>query len=65
MRVRDVSLGPIFPDDGPRGARVIRRVRGIAIEVLAFVLLTVLLPWRSLVAAASSTSSCGCAGASR
>ena len=50
MRVRDVSPGPIFPDEGPRGARVIRRVRGIAVEVLAFVVLTALLPVALLVA---------------
>ncbi|MCW2990788.1 MAG: hypothetical protein JWM73_1382 [Solirubrobacterales bacterium] len=44
MRVRDVSAGPLFPDDGPRAARVIRRARGIAAETLAFLVLTVVLP---------------------
>ncbi len=44
MRVSEVSPGPIFPDDGPRLARIARRVRGITLEVLAFVVFTVLLP---------------------
>lgn len=44
MRVRHVSAAPLFPDDGPRGARLVRRLRGLAIELLAFVALTVLLP---------------------
>ena len=44
MRVRPVTPGPLFPDDGPRGPRLLRRVRGISIEVLAFVLVTVLFP---------------------
>lgn len=44
MRVRSVSEGPLFPDDGPRGARLLRRARGVAVEVLGFVVLTALLP---------------------
>ncbi|MDX6665047.1 MAG: hypothetical protein QOG68_1253, partial [Solirubrobacteraceae bacterium] len=44
MRVHEVSGGPLFPDEGGRGARWRRRTRGIAIELLAFVALTVLLP---------------------
>lgn len=44
MRITSVSAGPLHPDDGPRGARVIRRLRGISLEILAFVLVTVLLP---------------------
>ena len=44
MRVSQVSPGPVFPDDGPRGARIIRRVRGISLEVLAFVVYTILIP---------------------
>jgi 1-acyl-sn-glycerol-3-phosphate acyltransferase len=51
MRVSRVSPGPLRADDGARGARVIRRVRGIAIEVVAFALLTVLFP--VLIAAAA------------
>jgi 1-acyl-sn-glycerol-3-phosphate acyltransferase len=44
MRVLPVSPGPLFPDDGPLGARIIRRVRGITLEIVLFVLVTVLLP---------------------
>jgi 1-acyl-sn-glycerol-3-phosphate acyltransferase len=50
VRVRDVSAGPIFPDDGPRSKRLIRRVRGITIETLALVVLTALLPVALVVA---------------
>lgn len=50
MRVREVSAGPVFADDGPRGARRLRRTRGIAIELAALVLLTALLPLALLVA---------------
>lgn len=44
MRVRAVSRSPLFPDDGPRGPRLQRRAKGIAIEVGAFVALTLLFP---------------------
>jgi 1-acyl-sn-glycerol-3-phosphate acyltransferase len=44
MRVRRVTPGPLFPDEGPRGARLQRRAKGIAIESGAFVLLTVAFP---------------------
>ncbi len=37
-------MGPLLPDDGPAGARYARRTRGIAAELLAFVLVTLLLP---------------------
>lgn len=37
-------MGPLPQDDGPRGARWSRRARGIAIEALAFVVLTLLSP---------------------
>jgi 1-acyl-sn-glycerol-3-phosphate acyltransferase len=50
VRVRDVARGPVFPDSGPAGARWMRRGRGIAIETLALVVLTVLLPLALLVA---------------
>ena len=50
MRVHGVTAGPLFPDDGPRGARIARRVRGIAIEGTAFVLVTVLFPLLVVVA---------------
>ena len=36
--------GPLFPDDGPVGPRLWRRARGISLEIVAFVLVTVLLP---------------------
>ncbi|HEX8121843.1 MAG TPA: 1-acyl-sn-glycerol-3-phosphate acyltransferase [Solirubrobacteraceae bacterium] len=44
MRVRGVGKGPLFPDDGPVGARLQRRAKGIAIEAGAFVALTLLFP---------------------
>jgi 1-acyl-sn-glycerol-3-phosphate acyltransferase len=44
MRVNRIGGGQVFPDDGPRGARLIRRIRGISLEILAFVLVTALLP---------------------
>jgi len=39
-----VTAGPLLADDGPLGARIVRRVRGLGIELVAFVLLTALLP---------------------
>jgi 1-acyl-sn-glycerol-3-phosphate acyltransferase len=39
-----VGRGPLFPDDGPRAARLRRRARGIAIEAGAFAALTLLAP---------------------
>lgn len=51
MRVMPVTRGPLFPDDGPRGARIFRRVRGIGLELILFVLVTVLSPVLLLVAA--------------
>ena len=44
MRVGPATEGPLFPDDGPLGPRVLRRARGIALEILAFVLATLLFP---------------------
>jgi 1-acyl-sn-glycerol-3-phosphate acyltransferase len=44
VRVRQVTRSPLFPDDGPRGARLKRRAKGIAIELGAFVALTLLSP---------------------
>jgi 1-acyl-sn-glycerol-3-phosphate acyltransferase len=43
-------MGPIFPDDGPRARRVVRRVRGIALEATAFGLVTILFPVLALIA---------------
>jgi 1-acyl-sn-glycerol-3-phosphate acyltransferase len=37
-------MGPLIPDDGGVASRVVRRVRGIAVELLGFVLLTVASP---------------------
>src|SRR5215212_8438966 len=51
MRVRDVTRSPLFADDGPRGARLARRAKGIAIELGAFVALTLLFPLVLVVAA--------------
>ena len=50
MRVSDVGAGPLFPDDGPRGKRVVRRIKSIGIVVLAALLVTVLLPVALVVA---------------
>jgi 1-acyl-sn-glycerol-3-phosphate acyltransferase len=44
MRVSHVTAGPLSADDGSRGARLIRRARGITIEAIAFVLVTALFP---------------------
>jgi 1-acyl-sn-glycerol-3-phosphate acyltransferase len=38
------ALGPLIPDDSPRLSRAWRRVRGITVEVIALVLVTVLSP---------------------
>jgi 1-acyl-sn-glycerol-3-phosphate acyltransferase len=43
MGSRD-ALGPLIPDESPRTARVLRRVRGIFIEVLVFLLISLLSP---------------------
>jgi len=45
-------MGPLIPDDGPRGARVLRRVRGIVLELIVFALLTALSPVLVVAAAA-------------
>jgi 1-acyl-sn-glycerol-3-phosphate acyltransferase len=44
MRVKRVTAGPLFPAEGPRGARLGRRAKGIVIETGAFVVLTLTLP---------------------
>jgi 1-acyl-sn-glycerol-3-phosphate acyltransferase len=38
------ALGPLIPDDSPRLSRAWRRTRGITVEVIALVLVTVLSP---------------------
>lgn len=39
-----MELGPLIPDDSPAPARLLRRARGVAIEVLMLALLTALSP---------------------
>ena len=45
-------VAPVFADEGPRGARLLRRFRGIALETIAFVVVTALLPFLLITAAA-------------
>lgn len=47
-----MTAGPLFPDDDPRLGRVVRRVRGIVIESVALLLVTILFPPLLVVAAA-------------
>jgi 1-acyl-sn-glycerol-3-phosphate acyltransferase len=51
-----VGRGPLIPDDGSAGARLARRAKGIAIEIGAFVALTLLSP---LVLAAAALVDAG------
>jgi 1-acyl-sn-glycerol-3-phosphate acyltransferase len=44
VRVRRVTAGPLFADEGPLDARLKRRAKGIGIEVVAFVVLSLLFP---------------------
>lgn len=44
-------MGPLLPDDGPLGARLQRRAKGIAIEWLGFLVVTLLLPVAVAIAA--------------
>jgi 1-acyl-sn-glycerol-3-phosphate acyltransferase len=46
------ALGPLIPDDSPRATRVWRRIRGIAVEVVTLVLVTLLSPLLLIGAAA-------------
>jgi len=51
VRVRNVStVAPVFPDDSPRGARLSRRLRTIPLEIVAFAVVTLLLPLLLLAA---------------
>jgi 1-acyl-sn-glycerol-3-phosphate acyltransferase len=43
-QVGSLAMGPLLPDDGPRGARLQRRVKGIGIEGGAFAVLTLAMP---------------------
>jgi 1-acyl-sn-glycerol-3-phosphate acyltransferase len=51
VSVKEVAAGPLFADDGPFAARLWRRVRGITIEIVAFIVLTALFPAALLIAA--------------
>ncbi|CAN5510778.1 hypothetical protein BH10ACT11_BH10ACT11_13080 [soil metagenome] len=51
MGVSEIGDGPLFPADGTTGQRLLRRTRNITLEVLAFVLATVLFPLLLVVAA--------------
>ena len=44
MRLGEIGAGPLFEAPGPRGKRIIRRVRGVAAELIGFVVVTALLP---------------------
>jgi 1-acyl-sn-glycerol-3-phosphate acyltransferase len=44
MRLGEIGRGPLFEDEGPRGKRIVRRVRGIGAEIVGFVVVTALLP---------------------
>jgi 1-acyl-sn-glycerol-3-phosphate acyltransferase len=46
-------VGPLLPDSGPRGPRLARRARGIALEAAAFAAVTLTLPFLLLAAAAA------------
>ncbi len=50
MRVQTPGPGPLFPDQGPLGARIKRRLIGGTAEIGGFVLLTVLSPLLLLIA---------------
>lgn len=50
MRVQTPGPGPLFPDRGPLGARIRRRLIGASAEIVGFVLLTVLSPLLMVVA---------------
>ena len=47
------TIAPVFADDGPLGKRVSRRLRAIPLEILAFLIVTPLLPLLLVVAALS------------
>ena len=44
MKLGEIGAGPLFEAPGPRGKRIVRRVRGIAAELVGFVIVTALLP---------------------
>ncbi|MGK2955145.1 MAG: lysophospholipid acyltransferase family protein [Solirubrobacterales bacterium] len=50
MRVQTPGPGPLFPDQGPLGGRIKRRLIGGTAEIVGFILLTVLSPVLLLLA---------------
>jgi 1-acyl-sn-glycerol-3-phosphate acyltransferase len=48
-------MGPLLPDTSPRGKRLRRRIQGITIEVVAFVLVTITFPLLLVAAALVDT----------
>jgi 1-acyl-sn-glycerol-3-phosphate acyltransferase len=44
MRLGEIGAGPLIPAAGPRGKRIVRRVRGVALEIVAFIVVTILFP---------------------
>lgn len=51
VKISNVRASPLFRDDGPLGARIARRARGISLETMALVVVTVLLPLLLIAAA--------------
>ncbi len=47
-----MELGPLIPDESPRASQLRRRVRGISVEVLALVVMTLLFPVLAICALA-------------
>ncbi len=44
MRTGEIGPGPLWDAPGPQGKRILRRVRGIGLEVIGFIVVTILLP---------------------
>lgn len=44
MRLGEIGAGPLFDAPGPQGKRVFRRVRGVSLELIGFIVMTLLLP---------------------
>ena len=50
MSLGEIAEGPLADAPGPRGKRIVRRIRGIALELVGFVLITALFPVLLIVA---------------
>jgi 1-acyl-sn-glycerol-3-phosphate acyltransferase len=50
MRLGEIGAGPLLPPAGSRGKLILRRVRGVGIEIVAFILFTALFPLLLLIA---------------